>query len=184
MAMSCNGQAGACLCLSASVTSAAREQGLCGSVCVCSLHLDPPPPHTTNSTAERPAAPTHKVPGRPIITNNQPETHCYRKSLPFPRRYRRGHWPLGLFTRPRYSFTSSIVHESVVLSFFRPAWIVHIVAILMHDYRAVYDPPSTSLVYAMHHTILVITISCKGQTGLASSASAAREQGLYGTVCV
>jgi len=55
------------------------------------------------------------------------------------------------------------VHESIVLSFLPPTYIAHTVAILLHDHWAIYDPPSTSLLYAMHHTLLAITISCKGQ---------------------
>ena len=55
------------------------------------------------------------------------------------------------------------MHESIVLSFFRPACIAHTVAILLHGYWAIYDPLSTSLWYAIHHIILLITMSCKGQ---------------------
>jgi len=38
------------------------------SVCVCVVYLSkhPPPPPPQQTAAERPAAPTHKVPGRPI----------------------------------------------------------------------------------------------------------------------
>jgi len=54
------------------------------------------------------------------------------------------------------------VYESIVLTFVRLACVAHTVVILLHDYWAIYDPPSTSFVYAIHHTILVITISCKG----------------------
>ena len=39
------------------------------------------------------------------------------------------------------------LHESIVLSFFRPACIALIVAILLHDDWAIYKPPSPSLVY-------------------------------------
>jgi len=66
------------------------------------------------------------------------------------------------------------MHESIVLSFLPPTCIAHTVAILLHDWRAIYDPSSTSLVYAIHHTILVITISCKGQV----STGARVEMGL------
>jgi len=61
-----------------------------------------------------------------------------------------------------FSF-ESFEHETNLVSFLPPTWIAHTVAVLLHDYRAVYDPPSTSPVYAIHHTILVITKSCKGQ---------------------
>jgi len=47
------------------------------------------------------------------------------------------------------------MHESIVFSFFRLACIAHTVAILLHGYWAIQDPPSTSLVYAIHHTRLV-----------------------------
>jgi len=53
-------------------------------------------------------------------------------------------------------YFSSFVHESIVLSFFRPACIAHTVAIVLHGYWAIYNPPSTSLLYARHFTILVI----------------------------
>jgi len=56
------------------------------------------------------------------------------------------------------------VHEPIVLSFFRPACIAHTGAILLHGYWAIYDPPPDPLVYAMHHTILAIAKSCKGQS--------------------
>jgi len=36
------------------------------------------------------------------------------------------------------------------------------IAILLHDYCAIYDPPPTPLLYAIHHTILVMAMSCKG----------------------
>jgi len=55
------------------------------------------------------------------------------------------------------------VHESIVFSFFGATCIVHKVAILLHDYSGIYAPPSTPRLYAIHHTILAITILCKGQ---------------------
>ena len=67
-------------------------------------------------------------------------------------------WPLQDIV-----YFQSFVHESIVLSFVRPACIAHTVAILLHGYQAIYDPPPTFLWYAIHHTILVITISCRGQ---------------------
>jgi len=64
----------------------------------------------------------------------------------------------------RYSFTSSrLCTNQASFSFFRPACTAHTVALLLHGYARIYDPPSTFLLYATHHTILVITISCKGQ---------------------
>jgi len=44
-----------------------------------------------------------------------------------------------------------------------PTCIAHTIAILLHVYCAIYDAPPAPLVYATHHTILVIAISCKGQ---------------------
>ena len=58
----------------------------------------------------------------------------------------------------------SCVHEAIVLSFYPPTSIPHTVAILLHEYLGnIRPPPSTSLLYAIHHTLLVIPISCKGQ---------------------
>ena len=42
-----------------------------------------------------------------------------------------------------------------------PACIAHTIAILLHDCCAMYDPPPTLLLYAIHHTILVMAVSCK-----------------------
>ena len=60
-------------------------------------------------------------------------------------------------------YFESFVHKSIVLSFLPPTCVALTVAILLHDYCKIYDPPSTFLVYATHHTIFAITISCKGQ---------------------
>jgi len=38
--------------------------------------------------------------------------------------------------------------------------IVHTIAIRLRDYRTIYAPPPTLLVYAMHHTILIMAVSC------------------------
>ena len=35
--------------------------------------------------------------------------------------------------------------------------------LLLHGYCAICDPHPTPLVYAIHHTILAVAISCKGQ---------------------
>jgi len=43
-----------------------------------------------------------------------------------------------------------------------PICITHTTAILMRDFCAIYDLPPTLPVDAIHHTILVMTISCKG----------------------
>jgi len=43
------------------------------------------------------------------------------------------------------------------------------VAILLHGYWEIDDPPPDPVVYAIHHTLLVMAISCKGQIFLASA---------------
>ena len=55
------------------------------------------------------------------------------------------------------------MHESIIFNCPPPARIAHTIALLLHDYCALYDPPSTPLLYAIHHTILVMPISSKGQ---------------------
>jgi len=47
----------------------------------------------------------------------------------------------------------------------------HTVAVLLHEYCAINDPPQASRLYAIHHTILVITISCNGQLAGTVAAS-------------
>jgi len=37
-----------------------------------------------------------------------------------------------------------------------PTRIAHTIALLFYDYYAIYDPPPTALVYAIHHTIWVM----------------------------
>jgi len=56
-----------------------------------------------------------------------------------------------------------------------PTRIAHTIALLLHAYCAIYDPPPTALVYAIHHTILVMAISRKGQ--LQSGAPSNNEHG-------
>jgi len=53
------------------------------------------------------------------------------------------------------------IHRPFIL---RPPCIAHTVAIRIARLLGNIRPPSTSLLYAIHHTILVITISCTGQT--------------------
>jgi len=55
------------------------------------------------------------------------------------------------------------VHEPIVLSFFPPACIAHTGAILLHGIGQYTPPHLTPLVYAIHHTILAVVISCIGQ---------------------
>jgi len=70
-------------------------------------------------------------------------------------------WP---FTR--YCFTSRLlctnqppVHPPPP----PPACIAHPCTILLHDHCEVYVSPSNSRLYAIDHTMLVMTVSCKGQ---------------------
>jgi len=42
------------------------------------------------------------------------------------------------------------------------------IAILLHAYFAIYAPPSTLFLYAIHYTILAMAISCKGQLAIHS----------------
>jgi len=53
---------------------------------------------------------------------------------------------IGQYTTPPstsllYAIVSSFVHESIVLAFFWLSCIAHTVALLLHDYWAIYDPP-------------------------------------------
>ena len=54
----------------------------------------------------------------------------------------------------------AFVHESIVLLLHPPTYIAHAIAILSHDYCAIYALPQTPFVYAIDHTILVRAISC------------------------
>jgi len=63
-----------------------------------------------------------------------------------------------------FFYLESFVHKSIVISFLPPNCITHTVAMLLQNYRTLYDPPLTSPLYAIHHTTLAITISCKGQS--------------------
>jgi len=57
-------------------------------------------------------------------------------------------------------------HESIILLSPPPTCIGPTIATRVHDYCAIYDALPTPLLYAIHHTILVIAISCKGQRAL------------------
>ena len=64
----------------------------------------------------------------------------------------------------RYSFTSQLSctsHSSLYC--LAPPCIAHTIAIQLHDFCALYDPPPAFVSDAIHHTILVTAISCKGQ---------------------
>ena len=63
----------------------------------------------------------------------------------------------------RYSFTCFVcVRESIIPLLPPPVRITHTTAILLRDFSAIYDPPPTFPLYAIHHTLSVLTISCKG----------------------
>jgi len=71
-------------------------------------------------------------------------------------------YPIDLY-KIMFHFKAS-VHELIILiSPPPPTSIAYTTAVLLHDYWAMYDPPSTPLLYAILHILLVITISCKGQ---------------------
>ena len=57
-----------------------------------------------------------------------------------PRRKKPGQG-LGRSLYKIFFYFEPFVHVSIVLSFFCPACIAHTVAILLHDYWAIYDPP-------------------------------------------
>ena len=71
--------------------------------------------------------------------------------------------PVGLYKI--FVDFEAVVHKSTILS--APPSLFALPcpsAILLHDYWTVYDSPSDlPFVYAIHQTILVILILCKGQ---------------------
>jgi len=54
------------------------------------------------------------------------------------------------------------VQEPIIPLLPPPISIAHTTAIRLRDFCAIYDLPPTLPVYAIHHTILVMTIACKG----------------------
>jgi len=60
-------------------------------------------------------------------------------------------------------YFEAFVHELTIRLLPPPTCIARTIAILLHVYCAIYDAPPTPLLYATHHTILVMAISCKGQ---------------------
>ena len=72
-------------------------------------------------------------------------------------------WPQPYLAFTRYCFTLRLLctnQSSVYCP--PPTCIPRTIAILLHVYSAVYDAPPTHLLYAIHHTILAMAISCKG----------------------
>jgi len=61
-------------------------------------------------------------------------------------------------------YLEALVHESTILLLPPSTCIAGTIAILLHDYCAIYDAPRDPPVYAIHHTMLVMAISCKGQS--------------------
>ena len=55
------------------------------------------------------------------------------------------------------------------------------IAILLHAHCAIYAPQPTPLLYAIHHTILVMAISCKGQIASTDRRRLARPNYSYAT---
>jgi len=53
--------------------------------------------------------------------------------------------------------------ESIIPSLLPPICVTLATAILLRDFCAMYELPPTLPLYAIHHTILIMTISCKGQ---------------------
>jgi len=56
-----------------------------------------------------------------------------------------------------------LLWESIILVFPPPTCKVYPIAILLHNQCAMYALPPTLPIYAIHHTMLVMAISCKGQ---------------------
>jgi len=54
--------------------------------------------------------------------------------------------------------------QSIILLLPPPPTKAYPIAILLHDHCAIHARPLTPPVYAIHHTIFVMAISCKGQT--------------------
>ena len=66
-------------------------------------------------------------------------------------------------------YFEAFVYESIIRVLPPPTCIARTIAMLLHVYCARYDAPPTPLFYAIHHTILVMAISCKGQASAGSS---------------
>ena len=71
------------------------------------------------------------------------------------------------------------VQESTIPLLPPPIRITRTIAILLRDVCAIYDLPPTSLLYAIHHTRLVITMSCKGQADPRGPCAPLAHLGLY-----
>jgi len=69
-------------------------------------------------------------------------------------------WLLGLYKIVFYFV--AFMWDSILLSLLPPTCIARTIAILLHVYCARCDPPPTPPLYAIHHTIFVMEILCKG----------------------
>ena len=67
------------------------------------------------------------------------------------------------FYKMLFYFEQAFVSESPSSLYCPSICNAHTIAILLHDYCAVYALPPTLPLYAIHRTILVAVISCKGQ---------------------
>ena len=57
-------------------------------------------------------------------------------------------------------YFEAFVRESIILLLPPPTCTARTIAMLLHIYCAIYDAPATPHLYAMHNTILPMTISC------------------------
>jgi len=55
----------------------------------------------------------------------------------------------------------AFAHRSLIVLLPPPTCIAHAIAILLHGYCTIYDPPPTPFLFAVHHTLLLVSISCK-----------------------
>ena len=60
-------------------------------------------------------------------------------------------------------YFKALLCESIIRLLPPPTCIALTIAILLHVHCALYDAPPIPLVYAIHHTILGLAMSCKGQ---------------------
>jgi len=87
--------------------------------------------------------------------------YIYRVDLNFLFKLLAAGLQLGLY-KTLFHF-EAVMWESIVLLLPPPTCTARTNAILLHVYCARYDAPPTPPLYAIHYTILVMAISCKGQ---------------------
>jgi len=75
-----------------------------------------------------------------------------------------GGWPFSLYTI-LFDF-KALSAESIILLLPPPTCKAYTIALLLHDHCAIYARPPTPPLYGIHHTILVMAMSCKGQVAL------------------